>query len=890
MTSAWTRRFALLVACSVLSARPASAADAASATIAITLAAPAGETAVVEISAEPDRGPRWTASISGGRRHTFQGVVPGPYVLEVVLGSQSPARSVVTVRPGDAVVLEIAPAGSLPPRVTVVAQHRQDQGVQFGPGELENLPFGNSLWGLVDAAAPFVISDRIDNGGLATGSWARLGSRGSSWMTTKIYAGDVELDSPNVRGAMTLYPDLSAFEGVTLLSGLTDPGVATPGTAIALTPRRPGRERRLTIDGGFTSPGMVASGAGRAPEIGRVHDWQEGGLRWDGPITSRIGAVLSASVTNAATRVRDAAPIFSSRVASFMTHVVASPNDRDELRLLAWGQQIARPFDGAPLRAGADERDRFFGATLAWERRTAGGGTRELSIGANGFGLTPDAAAAAMTTVDRTDGPVPAPATRETARTITARGAFAPAGWHAFGLDHALHAGIDLRRTDTSAGALGASAIAEMVAGLPARVWTSTPPAASSSRHVTTAVLTGTDEIAIARRLTFIAGARVEVVSGAASGAARGVRWTSASPLVALRWTPAIFDVTAGYRRYASQLTPSLLAFGDPGEPAVDVARWSDATQDGVFDEDERGVLVARAGRAPSIAGIAGDLHPSHTDEYSLRAERRLGQRHTVRVTATVRHERDVLRSMNTGAPASAYRALSVPNQIDDPNRARDGLLTVYDRLPETFGQDQYVLANAPGEGAHYRGLEIAWEMRSARWLSLAGASAYESSGLGGSRGFHVDENDQGVVGELLENPNAASFAGTRGFFDRAYVFKWSTVYRAPHGIVASFNARYEDGQVFARQVLVPDLAQGPEVVSADYSEATRFTFTATIDARLAKTFTLGGRRMTASVDAFNLTNLDNEVEEYPVSGPDFRISTAIQPRRTVRVGLRFDF
>jgi hypothetical protein len=248
------------------------------------------------------------------------------------------------------------------------------------------------------------------------------------------------------------------------------------------------------------------------------------------------------------------------------------------------------------------------------------------------------------------------------------------------------------------------------------------------------------------------------------------------------------------------------------------------------------------------------------------------------------------MRSVNTGAPLSAYRAISVPNEIGDPKRARDGLLTVYDRLPDSFGQDFYTLDNVDGRGARYRGLEIAWEMRSPRWFSMAGASAYESTGMAGNRGFRVDENDPGVIGEVFEHPNAASYAFSRSFFDRAYTLKWSTTYRAPRGIIAAFNARYADGQAFASQVLVPNLAQGAEVVASDDSVARRFTFTATIDARLAKTFSLNGRRLTTRLDIFNLTNLDNELEEDAVSGPNFRRSTVIQPRRTIRLGVHLDF
>jgi hypothetical protein len=121
-------------------------------------------------------------------------------------------------------------------------------------------------------------------------------------------------------------------------------------------------------------------------------------------------------------------------------------------------------------------------------------------------------------------------------------------------------------------------------------------------------------------------------------------------------------------------------------------------------------------------------------------------------------------------------------------------------------------------------------------------------------------------------------------------VFKWSTTYRAPHDILAAVTARYQDGQPFSRIVVVPDLAQGPEIVQAYPAGRTRFTFTATIDMRLEKGFEFGRTRASLRVDVFNLTNRANEVEEDVFTGPAFRQTIAVQPPRTIRAGLRFEF
>jgi hypothetical protein len=334
-----------------------------------------------------------------------------------------------------------------------------------------------------------------------------------------------------------------------------------------------------------------------------------------------------------------------------------------------------------------------------------------------------------------------------------------------------------------------------------------------------------------------------------------------------------------------------MLAFGDPGEPVFDVSRWNDANANGRLDPGEVGVLVARAGRGPSVASIDPAVRAPHTDEFVLSGERALGRKMRLSASAVVRRERDLIRSTNVGVPVSGYRAELVPDQgeaYDSP--ADDRPLVVYDRLPSSFGLDRFLLTNMAGERATFEGIEIDWRYSGIRWWSFLGASASQTDGSGGNRGFRSDENDQGVIGELYENPNAASFSTGRMFFDRAYVLKWSTGYQGPHEIRASAIARYEDGQPFSRLVVAEGLAQGPEIVSAYHSGRTRFTFIGTIDARLEKGFTLGPRRAAIQLDLFNLTNFGYEVEENVVTGSTFRHTTAVQPPRTLRLGFHVEF
>jgi hypothetical protein len=165
------------------------------------------------------------------------------------------------------------------------------------------------------------------------------------------------------------------------------------------------------------------------------------------------------------------------------------------------------------------------------------------------------------------------------------------------------------------------------------------------------------------------------------------------------------------------------------------------------------------------------------------------------------------------------------------------------------------------------------------------------SAHLSANRGYRADENDQGLLGEAFTTPNAATHARGRQFFDRAYVIKVLGAYTAPGPFRGSIVARYQDGQPFSRVVIAEGLNQGAEIVQAYPRGGQRFTYTGTVDARAELVWPIGGRRSVAlALDAFNLLDMSNEVEEDVVSGPGFRTISAVQPPRVVRLGFRFTF
>jgi hypothetical protein len=146
------------------------------------------------------------------------------------------------------------------------------------------------------------------------------------------------------------------------------------------------------------------------------------------------------------------------------------------------------------------------------------------------------------------------------------------------------------------------------------------------------------------------------------------------------------------------------------------------------------------------------------------------------------------------------------------------------------------------------------------------------------------------VLGDVFINPNSRDHSQGRVFTERGYTFKAAAAYRFSDDFRGGIAARYQDGQHFARLVLAPDMNQGPELVRAFRNGRTRFTFTMTIDMRLQKDFLVGPYRMTALLDVYNLFNQGLEVEEYSMTGPASRSTTAIQPPRAIHLGGRLRF
>jgi hypothetical protein len=185
------------------------------------------------------------------------------------------------------------------------------------------------------------------------------------------------------------------------------------------------------------------------------------------------------------------------------------------------------------------------------------------------------------------------------------------------------------------------------------------------------------------------------------------------------------------------------------------------------------------------------------------------------------------------------------------------------------------------------------------RRLTLHASFVAEKSYGPTNPGDAVYENDPRIIGALFLDPNTAIHAAGRSFVDRAYVGKIQASYRLPSawgGIEVASVADYMDGLVFARQLLVRGLPQGPFLVATTVRGSpeggNRAQYVINWNLGISRKFELPFGRLAATADILNVINAGQRLQENDLSGPSFnlRLPVSIQPPRFVRIGFRYEF
>ncbi len=766
---------------------------------------------------------------------------------------------------------------------------------------LADLPSGSSVYSMLDAAIAEVIADRADTGGLYAGEAARVGSHGSSWTQTLFRVGDADITNPDRGGTPLLMPGVNLWERVEVTTGLLPVEVNSAGVAVTLVPRRPSAVWTRTVEAtGAAAPLLAGQTVVGAPALATQHAWLDGHVLMSGPLQpGRLGIVFAGGFTASSRFERiDTTNTIDSNVASAFTHLVFTPNRSDEVRLLGWLEHSGTPYANrvAFAQPAASETSDAVHGQIAWDHKSPGGATWTLFGSGARRGHSNDLAPSAGIVVDRlTDGPVPELLNpRDGSDTTWGLGArVSSAPMRASGTANLLRGGVSLSGAGVTAGSGFTGRIGELVGGLPARVWDYTSPATASHWADTVLALYATDTITPHPRVSLEAGLRFEALRASADGSASSVSWNNWLPRGNLRYEIIDFAriaAIAGFARYGERLPLNDLAYGDPLSPSAQVFRWDTAPANPRLSD--LGPLVARVG--PGTGGNSGfvsidpNLARPYTDEFVAGFESRPGDASIIRLVTVARREKQLLGVTNVGVPESMYIAGTITDTGDAGGESK--LLPVYNRPPSTFGLDRYVLSNPPDDESTFVGVDLTLQADLKRLWLMAGATAGRSEGLAANVGYLPLENDPGVLGDVFIDPNSRTFAQGRVFTERGYTIKTAGVLRLPWDVKVGYAARYQDGQMFSRLVVVPGLNQGAEAIRTFRNGGWRFTYNATLDVRLQKSVTAGNQRVVFVLDAYNLLNMGLETEELTLAGPNSRVTTAVQPPRTIHLGLRIPF
>lgn len=762
---------------------------------------------------------------------------------------------------------------------------------------LRDLPASGNLFSILEAAHEQVTSDRFYTGGLSTGEPPRLGAQLASPAQNQFRIGDVDITDPNGSGAPMLFPELLYWQHIGILTGAMPATLNAPGLAVTLEPRRP-TERWTGMVEGLGSPGWVASpSASEPPPIARLDKWGRGAAIVAGP-AGRARVALGASLTRGSQFVREGSAPVDGSVGSGFGNFIFARTPRDEIRLLGWAQRAEYPFsEQQPTRSS---RDTAVHVQSTWNRQLASTGSWRLFGGltrrASDLDATP-----AFIVIDRLlDGPVPEYTSwrHAVSSRLSAGTRIVPAVRTVRRRRHTTEIGGEIARTSGVFSTPFTGWIGELVDGNPARAWRFSAGTADSHRSTTSVTATASDGIELTPRVTLAVGLQFDATRGSAEGALTDVRWMSWLPQAQVRWRAterARITVYGGYRRAADRLLLDTLAVGNPSERTADIYRWNAFS--GSAPSAPPGPLVARAGPGtagdPAFSRIDPELRRPVTDELVIGMESYLSPAFRWQVMGLARWERNDLALRNVGVGPQDYSTFTVPNPggaVTGPSFGSTEPITVYDRLAPSFGRDRYLLTNSTLERPRLLGVDVNLRLTLGRlWLTAAGMAQLGNASAG-YRGFRANENDQGVLGDVLADPNSAAFAYGRPFLDRGFTGKVTLTYRLPKDIRLGALVRYQDGQPFSGLMVIRGLGQGADIVRAFENGGTRFTYVGTLDVRLQKGFDVGGRRIDAILDAYNLSHLRNEVEERPVIGPSFRMTTAIQPPLAVHIGARFTF
>jgi hypothetical protein len=786
----------------------------------------------------------------------------------------------------------------------------------YGQEQIRRLPHGFAFWDLLESVEPAGVSDSASFGGLSAARLPLYAAGAASWTETRYRLNHADAGEVYIPGRPLFLPDVEALENFRAgdsVSAVTRTGEADwhgrvssafTGSALAsenLTSRalRAGLLRsesfrwytrdRIELTGRLgPRAGFFVSGAGQWASQTVPRD------RTGGALNTRLLVGTAGALVRLSPRDRLRAAFTGSRV------------DLSGFGMPAGLEALAARRMAPPLEPHPDQReeDHLDSVQAAWAREQRPGRVWEVRYGyvlGHLDTALPPRQAAILPHLDLADGPLAGPPPLANLG-VRARHQL-EALWRRQAGTGFLLAGVNWQRAHfRNRFTAPCDAHTVFAGGASAHTVHLNTPLDSRGRPAEITVsVAGTGPLG--HWLSLSGGADFVFARGtlppqssppgsfaSAREFPRGqtvISWRDAVPWTAIRLAPPFarrLSLTGHYRRTLKPLAGRYLDYANPNSLSGE-------------EYSPEGFLLRRFGGAYSAIDPA--LARPYSDEFSASLDAELPRALAGRLRLFRRDDRRRLAAVNRGVPSASYRSRSYLDPGGDfvPGSFDDQILEIWEQDPRTFGQDRFLLTNTR-LGSFSSGLVAELEQRGQRhwWrLSFAAEKGYATTNPGNAPW----ENDAGVVGALLADPNTLVNATGRVYFDRAYLARFWAAARLPRrlgaldlGVIVS----YWDGLPFGRRLLVQELAQGPLVVMAtprgspEGGHRTEYLLDA--DIRLSRRISLPRGALRLTVDVFNLPNLSHNTRERDWSGPEFnqRLPLAIQPPRFVRTGLEWEF
>jgi hypothetical protein len=276
--------------------------------------------------------------------------------------------------------------------------------------------------------------------------------------------------------------------------------------------------------------------------------------------------------------------------------------------------------------------------------------------------------------------------------------------------------------------------------------------------------------------------------------------------------------------------------------------------------------------------------------ELSVNLERQIVPALSGRVSWVYKNMRNVWGEIDAiRTPAYTVPYTIIDNGADNVRgTADDRSFPTFDRPPSSqIGSDR-VYTNPENNKADFQTVEVALNRRfQDRWMLLTsfgytwlnqihGSSTTVSAGNGQSFSYRPADRmfgDDGYETSTLWN------------------YKIIGRYTMPFDIGMSGSWKVQSGGNWGRSISVPFPGDGSRTVRVEPVTANRGETVQILDIRFDKSVKLGSfARVTAMIDAFNLTNAGTVTTFRNATGATFKEVTALLDPRIVRFGFRFDF